>query len=149
MLAWLNAVPTAPAQPATLSGKRIPVERKSRREMLYADRPAPMPDADGGLYLIGYLMEAGPVESSGMGATGLSWRELHYWQRQTGNKLRPWEARIVHTLSAAYAGEASRATDPDCPPPWSAEPTEIDRDEIGLRLQESFALLMSTHPRNT
>lgn len=144
MLAWLNAVPDEPAGAASLS-RTQKAERVSRGHAMRAKRQEPvLPALEYGEYLIGYLMEAGPVESTGMGPARLSWRELQAWQHATGNDLAPWEARMLLALSDAYGAESGRATDPNCPPPWSNELTDDDRAEISKQLSQAFRTLMST-----
>lgn len=147
MCAWLEAVPDPPPGDKKLAALKVP--RRSRRQALRDNKEIPvLPPAEEGFYLVEYLFEAGPVESTGMGAVVLSWRELRAWQKTMGITLAPFEGNILRRLSQEYLAESQRATDPDCPPPWSPTLTARDRDDISKRIREGFRMLIATHPRN-
>lgn len=70
-----------------------------------------------------------------MGAAPISWTEIAEWGRLTAHPLQPWEARALRQASVEYVGQLGKSTDPACPPPWVAEPTESDRDRIAATLR--------------
>jgi hypothetical protein len=99
------------------------------------DCPAP--------YLVELLLEAGPVQSSGMGVGPVTWGELESWQRQTGLQLQPWEVRLLRDLSRAYAVQLDAAHEPDCPEPAALEPSAEQRADVARGLRTSFRALMA------
>ena len=78
----------------------------------------PMPELVGGEWLIGWLFEAGPLASDGMGARGLSWPELAAWRDCTGTPAGPWEMSALRRLSAVYAAAYHASQEADCPAYW-------------------------------
>lgn len=72
-------------------------------------------------YLHEWLMDAGPVENGGMGATRLSAVEIEAWARSEEIDLSGNDARLLRAMSAAYAGMLHEANKPDCPPPYATE----------------------------
>lgn len=73
------------------------------------EEPA-LPDIDGAEFLAEWLMDIGPVDRGGMGATGLTFAEIAAWSATTGIPLRDGEAAALKAMSAAYAGELHRAS---------------------------------------
>lgn len=136
-MAWLNATPRPAAGSDTQSP---PKPKKTRREQLEAQGaeidgpPNPAPE------IIAWLFEAGPAGHAGMGATALSWAEITEWQRNSGVRLMPWQARLLRRLSRDYVAQASKAEEPDCPAPWSRDPTpaESETHEQMLRFMMGF-----------
>lgn len=109
-MAWLN---TAPKDKAGKSGK-------TRLQKINDDDGQPTyPPLSGHDYLIGYLFDAGPAMSGGMGNAQLSHGEIRAWQDNTGIELTPWEARTLRTLSGEYLASAQDAEDAQCKPPYS------------------------------
>ena len=78
----------------------------------------PMPEVTHGEWLLGWLFEAGPLASDGMGARGLSWPELAAWRDCTGTLASPWEMQALRRLSAVYAAAHHAGQEPDCPAYW-------------------------------
>jgi hypothetical protein len=99
------------------------------------DCPAP--------YLVELLLEAGPVQASGMGVGAVTWGELESWQRQTGLQLQPWEVRLLRELSRAYAVQLDASQEPDCPSPIEVEPSKEQRADVARGLSNSFRALMA------
>lgn len=87
-------------------------------------------------HLISRLTEIGLTESTGMGPSPLSWREIEAWQRSTHVRLAPWEARLMRQLSLEYIGESRRAESENCPAPWRSQVTQREREveEAQLRM---------------
>jgi hypothetical protein len=92
--------------------KQLRVDKKDE------DWQPDMPSVEGSEYLLAYLYEIGPCMYSGMGEAPLTHGEIEAWQRNTGTRLTPWEARTLRTLSLAHIGATQEATDIDCKCPW-------------------------------
>lgn len=90
-------------------------------------------------YIVGYLYEIGPVMSAGMGPGPLTHTEMRAWQRNTGIRLQPWEARLLRRLSMDYLAESNRSTTRGCKPPW------IGHDYRPEPTAGQLALRMITH----
>lgn len=147
--AWLCAVPTAAHEPAAAKGARAsgakPL-RVTRAERLGLELgEAPMPDLAGGDWLLGWLFEAGPLASDGMGARGLSWPELAAWRDCTRTPALPWEMQALHRLSAAYASAYHASQEPDCPAYWLHDDlakADVSKSEAaGQQLKTLFGAL--------
>lgn len=118
---------------------RAKAPRVSRMQALRdAGSEPPLPPLGHEGYLIGYLMDAGPVQAGGMGPQPLGWSEMACWQQQTGLRLHPWELRTVRNLSREYAAMANSATQPDCPAPYSTAPTLSQREHVANRIRTIF-----------
>lgn len=90
--------------------------------------------------LLSLLLELGVAGSGGMGAAPVSWAEIAEWQRLTAHPLQPWEARAIRLASVEYVSQLSKSTDPGCPPPWAAEPTEEDRERVARGLGSMLSM---------
>lgn len=86
----------------------------------------PLPPVEFGDHLIGWLMEVGPVSSSGMGAVPVSFSELRAWQAVCAHVVSAWEFQTLHSMSVAYVGESVKADSHQAPPPWIA-PMDDDK----------------------
>jgi hypothetical protein len=91
-------------------------------------------------YLTDYLFEAGPVMSGAMAAAPLTHIEIQAWSQLSGIELSPWEARTLRQLSCEHIVESSRASKPDCPPPWSPKAEQIDRPAVAKKIKGLFRL---------
>lgn len=91
------------------------------------------------MYLIDWLLEAGPDMPGGMGAAPLTWGEIESWARLTGHQVAPWEAEILRHLSIAFVQQYQLAKEPDCPPPWMEKPTDSTRERVGRQIAAAFA----------
>jgi hypothetical protein len=108
-VAWLHAAPEDAA------GKR----QKTRVQVVIDSGVTPSyPTITACDYLIGYLYEAGPIMSGGMGDSPLSHSEIRAWQDNTGTVLTAWEARLLRRLSREYLHSSQQAEKPNCPAPW-------------------------------
>lgn len=92
-------------------------------------------------HLAGYLFDCGPVAHASMGAAPLGWQEIQAWERVTGIELQTWEARGLRRLSIEYLVSSQAAQDPNCPPPWTDQPTPQQRDRISHALRNIFGSL--------
>lgn len=88
--------------------------------------------------LLQHFLEAGPCSHGAMGPVPLQWAELAQWQRLTRTPLHPWQARALRQASAAYVGQLHDAAAPDCPPPWSTEPDDADRDRVARQVRNAL-----------
>lgn len=130
MLAWLHTAPEQPDQKSeTLAGKAAKVERKTRLQALQEDgKEAELPLIECGEHLVTWLRQIGPINRDSMGESVITESDLHYWQRNRGITLPPWQCDLLRYLSAVWLSQKQEATDPLCPPPWMAV---IDRDTRG------------------
>lgn len=111
----------------------------TRLQKIQSQGVAPaMPPPGMAAYLADYLFDAGPVTHNAMGSAPLGWQDLQAWQRSTGIELQAWEARALRRLSHTYLGASQAALAPDCPPPWSAQPTPERRAHISHSLRNIF-----------
>lgn len=94
------------------------------------------------MYLVDYLMEVGPVIGSAMGASAINWQDLLAWEEKSCADTRPWEARLLISLSKAYLAELRAAEKPGAPMPWLEMGYIIDRrEQIGLKAKSLFGNL--------
>lgn len=104
-----------------------------------------MPPVPAGDWLLGWLFQAGPLASDGMGARGLSWPELAAWRKCTQVLITPWEMQALHRMSASYAGAYHAAEKPDCPAYWlSPELTQLNvskSEAAGQQLKSVFGAM--------
>ena len=139
-MAWLNAVPkpapgTRRADRAAESDAPPPI---SRIEQYRAEQITPAMPPNPAPHIITRLVEIGLSEAAGMGAVPLSWGTINEWQRATGVRLAPWEARLLHRLSTEYLAEGRRAESENCPSPWRAPISQAERDSDEARVLEMF-----------
>ena len=152
-IAFLNAVPAESEQDASrrkqvARRKQAQPERLTRGQMMRAKgEESDIAEVDAGLYLVDYLMEAGPFTYGASGPIPLNWQDFRSWQDTTGIDLQPWEAKTLRRLSAAYLGQMQKAEEIDCPPPWVPVMTETDRAEVSKNVQTALRMLMTTRPK--
>lgn len=114
-LAWLQAVPEAPEGSKAKREDRTRLARL-QEEGIEVELPgAPLP------YLLGYLYEIGPGMPGAMGEVPLSHGEIESWQRNTGIRLTPWEARTLRRLSIAHVEESYAARKREAPAPFTGD----------------------------
>ena len=109
-----------------------------------------LPNLDGAEYLVTLLFEAGLVQSTGMGATALSWSEIESWLRVTQLSLSVWEKLTIKSMSEVYAGELSTATKKDSPAPYTHvdEALFADREMIASKLKSVFSSFKKSRTEN-
>lgn len=134
--AWLNAIPETPKRKNLSALESEPVPRRKKIEANGGE--IVMPPVEIGAYLIDHLWDVGPVGSSGMGASTLTYAELSAWQRCAGIELQPWELRIFRLLSADYVMESKQAEKPECPPPFNAPTVEFDRAIVAKQVGDAL-----------
>lgn len=69
-----------------------------------------------------------------MGSVPLTWADLDAWRRLSGHQVQPWELRALRTASIEYVSQHARSKDAGCPPPWSREVTEDNRELVSRNL---------------
>lgn len=92
--------------------------------------------------LVQWLLDAGPIASNGMGAVGISWRELLAWRDMSGYGITEWGGETIHQASKAYAAEVSDSRGKPTPSPWR----EVRQDplEVMNQIKRGMDALMSS-----
>jgi hypothetical protein len=129
-LAWLNTVPNPPERKgrSRKSDDRPKAPRLTRLQQMEKRKERPEFPPISARHIVDWLMEVGPVEMTGMDRAAVSWREMAAWQKQTGRKLAPWQARLIRRLSNDYLIESRAAEDSGRPAPWRTAPSKAARD---------------------
>lgn len=89
-------------------------------------------------YLWGWLMDAGPSQSGGMGPVPLSSSELAAWSQAAGVDLQPWEFGALRAASRAYVAEQASPGDW---PPYGDPDALYDDDVVAQRLEAGLSRL--------
>jgi len=99
---------------------------------LLPDNPAP--------YITDWLVEIGPTVAGSMGEVAIGWQDMAAWERLTGIKLDPWEARTIRRLSRVFANERSKAEKPDYPAPYIGDRETIigNRQSVAAKIKAAF-----------
>lgn len=150
MLAWLHTAPEQPEPPqqslAKVAKKEEPITRLQAMEK---DGQEPvLPEVECGEHLVGYLMQIGPVNGGQMGDCAITEADLHYWQRNTGLILPPWQCALIRSLSRAWLHQKQQSTDPNCPPPWMAAIDRDQRAEVAKQLSDTLRRRAKEKGRN-
>lgn len=86
--------------------------------------------------MVRLLNEIGPMEQNGP----ISYTELQAYQKATGTRLGPWEAKTLRALSVAYVDEHVAASDPLRPAPYVDPKTEEkNREAVAKRFKNSMS----------
>ena len=117
-LAWLAATPKG--------------QDKSRREA-YGDEAVQEPPGHA-RWLVEAAAECGLVASNGLGATAVSWQEIHSWAAATGQR-GAWLRLVIRNLSAAYVKELRAAEDPARPAPMAQKDVVEQRKGVMNQLK--------------
>lgn len=64
--------------------------------------------------------------------------ELRAWQENTGFELQSWQSRLLHRMSLEYLGEATKATDPKCVPPWAGADLALPKALVAEKLKREM-----------
>lgn len=136
-IAWLN---TAPEPPKRKGAK--PEKQPTRLHRMKADKLTPSLPDNPAPYITDWLMEIGPLASTGMGPAPLGWAEIRAWQDSVGIELDPWEARTIRQLSKEFLTTMHEAKDPTFPAPFqSAQDIERNRGAVDRQLRNTFAAI--------
>ena len=136
-MAWLNATPK-PDERSKAANPKYKRPELSRSEALKRDGvpiqmpPNPAPE------LVQRLIEIGLTEAVGMGISPLSWLTIDAFERVTGIKLPPWEARLYRHLSTEYVSQFRKSESANCPPPWRGEVTEREKQLELMQLRTAL-----------
>jgi hypothetical protein len=129
--AWLDAVPE-------VKGLKVkPPPRWQQYQNLKGKLPA-LPLVISGHHLVGYLYEFGPT----IAGQPVPFQEIDSWARTTRRRIDGWEAATLRQMSVAYAVQAQRSRDPDCPSPL--EEKQDTPAQKGAKLVEKFKALNSS-----
>ena len=99
-----------------------------------------MPHVEGGMYLIGYLLDIGPTLAAGVGVGPLTCAEIESWCRRTEIDLHPWQDSFLRRLSGEYIAQSHKAGKRDCPPPWEGA-ASIARAITGSGMKDALKAL--------
>lgn len=135
----MSAIPRPPKPPAGAEPVTSPEPPKSRLEQFQDKGIEPGLPYCEFPYLVEWLMEAGPVTTSEMGRSPLSWREIGAWAMEMGTDPQPWEKTLLRKMSAAFATETARAEDPEAPSPDTIEQGAIDRVGVAKAVRNALA----------
>ena len=101
-----------------------------------------MPDVNA-YYLISYLFEIGPIQTTGMGTSPITYAEIQTWMNLVGLDLQPWEIRFLKKLSCDYLNESHMAEKSDRPPAWDQQKwVQEQRNAISNRVQNALRARM-------
>lgn len=89
-------------------------------------------------HLVEYLLDVGPVLSTGFGPSPVTHGELAAWQANTGVELQPWEVRGIRRLSGIYLEQAEQSRAADCPPPWLPRVDATRAQQVSGKLRSVF-----------
>jgi hypothetical protein len=106
-MGWLNAI---------IELKNDKSERpKESRLMRYnkSKTPAPLVALEAGEYLLGILMEAGPIKSQPMGGVvALHWGDLRDYDHFLVDRMEHWEAKLLIQMSEAFVTGMNEGASP-------------------------------------
>lgn len=111
---------------------------KSRISKLEDDHPAKkIPESS--LYLTLCFGLLGYCSNNGMGTIPISWIEIKAFSDQSGYKLNGWESEQVIQMSREYCSMSTKASEPNCPPPYkegvtNEESRQIMRNRVNKQL---------------
>ncbi len=93
-------------------------------------------------WIIDTLMEVGPSEAGAMGQVPLSWASIDHWQSCIGAEIPPWVCRLIRRLSVEFVAEGQRATETDCPAPWTTIANNTNRTAVSHMVSHAFRALI-------
>ena len=64
--------------------------------------PVPLPELDGGEYLVEAMLRLGPMRQTGFGLRPADWVEVEAFARATRRITEPWEAEVLMDMCAGY-----------------------------------------------
>lgn len=124
-MAWLHATPEGSKKSRLTSLKELDEDSSFLK----------LPKIEGAEYLVALLFEAGLLESTGMGATALSWSEIESWLRCTSLELSNWEKLMIKTMSDVYVSEYNQSSAKDRAAPYIyVDEVQVKRDEVANKL---------------
>jgi len=104
-----------------------------------------MPPVPAGDWLLGWIFQAGPLASDGMGARGAVLARVGRLARLHQGPHHPLGDAALHRMSASYAGAYHAAEKPDCPAYWlSPELTQLNvskSEAAGQQLKSVFGAM--------
>lgn len=94
-----------------------------------------MPELDDGMHIVEALLAVGPMGSSGMGPTVVTWTEIEMWRQATRSALQPHELSLLRELSAEYLGQWLDAKDRNCASPELIRPVAVDAKRLASHIK--------------
>lgn len=86
-----------------------------------------------------YLLDVGPVMSTGMGPVVLSYTEIQAWMSARSIEISSWEVALLRHCSQVWMSAQYEAKKPESIPPWSItspEAIEDRRKRVAERLKK-------------
>lgn len=93
-----------------------------------------------------WLLDAGPIQINGMGASGVSWAELQAWRDVSGYAISEWGAETIHRASRAYAHEAGNSQGKPTTAPWRG--LKRDPQDVMNQIKRGMDALMSSRGKS-
>lgn len=134
-IAWLHAVPKAP------DGFKGKADERTRLARLTEEGIEPDLPGVTCRYLLEYLFEIGPAMPGAMGEVPLTHGEIEAWQRNTGIRLQPWEARALRRASIEYVRASIDSTDAQAPAPYRGEAGDLKVAIVATDLRDDIRRL--------
>lgn len=82
-------------------------------------------------------MDIGPVSSTGMGVSAVSWSDVRAWRDLTGYAISEWAAETIRAASREYASQVAECDGKATPAPWRAvraDPVDVmEQIKAGMR----------------
>ena len=90
-----------------------------------------MPELIGCEYIVDWFFKVGILSYSGMGIVPLSFTEIRSWGK--GLDMNHWEVQTIHDMSCEYVSYFQKASELNCPPPFSPQKTESQQVDLSKR----------------
>lgn len=128
-MGWLHA------RPKGVDSKKS----EPRIVTLHKDDPSrKLVDLDGFEYIAQAFNSAGKSESSGMGASVLSWQELKAFNDCNGGFLNIWELNIIKAMSSAYVSMLYEGEE-SIPSPYQRDFSESEVVKLREAQKQAFS----------
>lgn len=117
-------------------------DQRNRYERIAEQGRTPQfPELDVLTYIAHYWSRVGHCSSNGMGMVPLKDAEIMHWAQALGLKLSPFEHEAIKAMSCAYVSQYSKATKPECPPPFGHYFDHFDRAAVSNKIDNLFGRL--------
>ena len=87
--------------------------------------PVPLPELDGGEYLVEAMLRLGPMRQTGFGLRPADWTEIDAFVRLTQRVSEPWEAEALFEMCAGYCAAYEAGEDLLAEAPMGKAETDI------------------------
>ena len=85
-------------------------------------------------------MDVGPISSTGMGVSAVSWSDVQAWRNLTGHAISEWAAETIRAASREYASQVSACDGKPTPAPWRE--TREDPVDVMNQIKAGMRALM-------